>query len=486
MRGLNTDSVDLIYLDPPFNSDEEYGDPLGGDGHFKDKWTLKDVDHFEHGQIAEANDAAYKVIEAARATEGKKAMAYLIFMAVRLIEIERILKPTGSVFLHCDDNAEHHLRNLMDAVFGAARFRSRIIWKRTSAKNNAENIFGRISDCIFHYAGEEAPFHPQFTDHDENYLSVKYVNNDDDGRGFYRLSDPSAPSRREGLRSWKGYAELPPSRIYSIKKMEELDADDRIHYPRLPDGSPDYSKRVSKKVYLKESKGQPVGNIWMDIPPVNAMAKEALKYPTQKPKELLERIIACSTKQNDLVFDPFCGCATTLVTADGMGRRWIGCDISPLAVEKLYERLTKDERKGRKNEDAVKPLLTRVIKFDVRDKDEKGRKLRRNDPLPVRTDSGVGFVKRDIRHDLYGKQEGYCFGCWTHQRIEFMHIDHRNSKHDGGQNDPSNMQLLCAPCNQSKNKRSMSKWRADKKSKHPEAFELEEARRIEVEAKLGH
>lgn len=483
MRGLNTDSVDLIYLDPPFNSDEDYGDPLSGDGDFKDKWTLDDVDHFEHGEIAEANPAAYSVISTAGMAHSKGMMAYLIFMAVRLMEMERILKSnTGHIFLHCDDTAGHYLKALLDAVFGATKFRGHITWKRTTAKNNAEHIFGRISDTIFHYAGTEASFFPQYVDHDDDYIEEKFVNDDGDGRGPYQLISTSSPGK--GLREWKGYAPVAPSRRLSPEKMEQWDKEGKLHYPTLPDGSPDYSKTVRRKFYLTESKGKPVGNIWADIPPVNAKAKEALGYPTQKPVDLLERIINSVTKQDDLVLDPFCGCATTLVAADKLGRKWIGCDVSPLAVDKLHQRLTKDESKGKKNEDAVKPLLTEVIVFDVRDKDGDGKPMRRPDPLPHRNDDGVMTVKREDRHEIFGRQAGHCYGCWEQFPFEYMEVDHKNPKKKGGQNNPDNLQMLCRNCNRDKSGRTMSGWRADRRREHPEVFEREENRRLEVEARL--
>ena len=426
MRGLNTDSIDLVYLDPPFNSKRHYGDPLSGDGNFKDKWTLDDVDHFEHGEIADANEAAYKVIDAAGLAHSKGGMAYLIFMAVRLVEIQRILKPTGSVFLHCDPTMGAYLKLLMDAIFGRGNFVNEIAWCYSNG-GRSKTRFCKKHDTILYYANGGKRL---WTDYripvSEKYLESHYRQEDEHGR-----------------------------RCRVLKKAGNT----YVYYPE---------------------DGMTCNDWWADIPPLNPMAKERKNYPTQKPKELLDRIIRCSTREGDLVFDPFCGCATTLVTADGLDRRWIGCDISPIAVDRLYDRLTNPADK-----DSIKTLFDKVFVFDVRDKDEKGRKLKRKDPLPMRTDTGQ-FFKREDKHEIYGKQGGYCFGCWHHHRIDFMHIDHRNSRHDGGQDDPANVQLLCAPCNMSKNRRSMSKWLADKRKSNPKVFEMEENRRREVEARLRY
>lgn len=485
MRGLNTNSVDLIYLDPPFNSDEDYGDPLSGDGHFKDKWTLKDVDHFEHGEIAEANEAAYKAIDAAGACQDKKTKAYLIFMAVRIMEMKRVLKSdTGHIFLHCDDAAGHHLRNLMDAVFGMNAYRGTIIWQRTPRGNSAKKKFRRNADFILHYMMKKSKFKTQYLAPDPKYVEENFTCEDE--RGLYQPISMGAPANAkvDYFYDWNGFEAPETGWRYKRESMQELEDQGLIHYPTDKDGNLDYSKRLRKKHYVEDYKGAKAMTVWTDIPPLQKKDAEFLDYPTQKPRKLLERIIKSATKQEDLVFDPFCGCATTLVAADGIGRRWIGCDISPLAVDKLYHRLTKDESKGKKNKDAVKPLLTEVIVFDVRDKDETGRRLKQKDPLPGRTDDSVGFVKRDIKHRLYGEQEGYCFGCWHHHPFRIMELDHKNPKKQGGQDVESNFQLLCAPCNSDKGPMTMSQWQASKKKKHPDVFEAEDVRRVEVMARL--
>lgn len=488
MRGLNTDSVDMIYLDPPFNSNRSYGDPLGGNVGFKDVWTMQDIDYMEHGEVAEHSPAAYKVIDAAGAAQGKGTQGYLIFMAARLIELERILKTdTGHIFLHCDDTAGHWLKALMDAIFGKDAFSAHINWKRSNPKNNATKAFGREVDFILHYAREKSKFYAGYVPLDQKYEDQRYKHNDENGRGPYRLNPLTGKKQGGCFYDWKGYQCPPRGWVCTEATMQRYHDEGRLRYPTYKDGTPAYHRRIEKKQYLSESKGRPIGNLWLDIPPVNGMASQNVDFDTQKPRELLERIIACTTKQNDLIFDPFCGCATTLVTADSMGRNWIGCDVSPLAVEKLRERLTKDEKKGgKKNTDAVKPLVsTNVIVVDVRDKDMEGRKLRRKDPLPQRTDTGERYNYRDKRQELYGKQDGYCFGCWTPREIKLLEIDHMNPRDKGGQDVDGNLQLLCSPCNKSKHNKSMSEWEAWKKKKHPELFDAEKIRRLEYEAVYG-
>lgn len=475
MRGLNTDSIDMVYLDPPFNSNRYYGDPLSGDGEFKDKWTLNDIDVFEHGEIAEASEAAYRVISATELTQGKGTMAYLIFMAVRLVELQRILKPTGHIFLHCDDTAGHYLKALMDAIFGKRAYRGHITWKRSDANNAASNTFGRITDFIFHYAGPEAKFYPVYVPYDQQYIDKFYKFDDNDGRGRYWKADLSAPQSSPGTKfKWKGFE--PPRKGWRTNRegMQRLHDEGRLYYPKNPNGSFAYEKRIMKKSFLDEKEGKKVMNLWVDIVNLRANSEEYLDYPTQKPQELLERIIKCSTSEGDMVFDPFCGCATTLVQADIMQRNWIGCDVSPIAVDKLQDRLAK----------TVLPMFGNINVFDVRDKDEKGKKLKRKDPLPERTDTGSQLPYRTQRQRLYGEQGGYCFGCWFHHRIELMDVDHRNPKKKGGQDVESNYQLLCSACNRSKGADSMSEWRARKKKNDPHTFKAEEARRREVEEKL--
>ena len=451
MRGINSGCIDLIYLDPPFNSNEDYAAPIGSQAAgaaFKDTWTLSDIDVYEHGELAERSPAAYAVIDAARQTHGKGMMSYLIMMAVRLIEMRRILKDTGSIYLHCDDTASHYLKLLMDSIFGARNYRNTIIWKRTSAHNSAKN-FGRNTDSILYYTKSENYVWNRVTQaYDQEYIDKFYRFEDDNGK--FQVGDLTGAGLRRGDsgNAWRGVnpsdkgrhwavpmkilAEAYPSYELSVlstqEKLDLLDSAELIYWP--PGGSIPRIKR-----YLDLSKGVPVQELVIDIRPIGSRAKERTGYPTQKPVALLDRIIQASSNPGDLVFDPFCGCATTLVAADRLNRQWAGIDLSPLAV-KLVDQRIRDDRGA---------LW--------------GGAIVRDDP-PLRTDFGKLPNYRTHRHRLYGEQEGVCLGCETHFPFKVMEVDHILPRSKGGSDHYENLQLLCTHCNKSKGSKTMAEWRA--------------------------
>jgi site-specific DNA-methyltransferase (adenine-specific) len=255
-------------------------------------------------------------------------------MAPRLVELHRVLKETGSLYLHCDDVASHYLKLLLDGVFGPRRFRSEIVWKRTSAHGNARRTFGVITDCIFCFSkGDEPIFNREFTPYDPEYLRTKYRHADASGRR-YRLGDLRNPGYRPNLiYDYKGHKPHPNGWAISLERMQQLDAEGRLHFPTKPGG------RIELKRFLDEQPGQPLSNLWEDIPPINSQAQERLGYPTQKPQALLERIISASSNPGDVVLDPFCGCGTTIHAAEKLGRQWIGIDVTYLAINLIKRRL---------------------------------------------------------------------------------------------------------------------------------------------------
>lgn len=375
MRNMPSACVDLIYLDPPFNSDRSYnliyrqltGLPLPEQEEaFVDTWTL-DAEKEEMVRRMPIVLREYGVSEdlvqfwnawigALRSTDSR-LLAYLVYMTYRLFEMRRILKPTGSIFLHCDSTASHYIKIMMDSVFGASNFRNEIIWKRQSAHSDAKTKFSVVTDSILFYANSKSTkFNPQYGEHDPAYLEKFYRHNDNDGRGRFRLGDMSAPkgggmsaiNRTTGMPNgwyvYKGYQ--PPSLgwRYSPETMERLDLEGRIHFPKHRDGSPDYTKRLALKRYLAEQQGSIVTNVWTDIPSLGGEGGgtgEALGYPTQKPIALLERIIRASTDEDQIVFDPFCGCGTAIYAAHLTNRKWIGCDIAILSVQIVRDVLLK-------------------------------------------------------------------------------------------------------------------------------------------------
>ena len=367
LRGMNDACVDLVYLDPPFNSNRNYEAPIGSKAagaSFKDAWTLSDVDVCEHGELADRNPAAYAVITAARLAHGKGMQSYLIFMAVRLLEMHRVLKPTGSIYLHCDPTASHYLKLLMDGIFGKGQFQNEFIWYY-SGGGASKKRWARKHDVILFYV-----------------KGKKWTFNSDDVRVGYKWT--AGQRRADGS-----------ERQYSKGK--------------LPD---DVFEQHSLMPWAKERTG----------------------YPTQKPLALLERIIKASSNPGDLVLDPFCGCATSLVAADRLGRQWAGIDLSPLAIKLVKQRILEDN-----------PLWAGPIALDA---------------PPKRTDLGDLPNYRTHRHRLYGEQEGVCVGCQTHFPFRVMDVDHILPRSKGGTDHPDNLQLLCSGCNRSKGGRTMAQWRA--------------------------
>jgi DNA modification methylase len=343
-RHIRDESVDLIYLDPPFNSNANYNVLFAAkDGHqaaaqiqaFEDTWQWDQSAAESYESTVEGGGAVADVLRAFRTFLGTNDMlAYLAMMAPRLVELRRVLKPTGSLYLHCDQTASHYLKLLLDAVFGPQGFRSEIIWKRTTSHNDARWNYGIVSDCIFYYVkGETATFHRQYRDYDASYLADKYRHRDPEGR-VYRLSDLRSPHPRPNLMyDYKGHKPHPNGWAVSLDKMRELDEQGRLEFPKKPGG------RIQLRRYLDEREGMPINNVWDDIPPINAMAKERLGYPTQKPEALLERIISTSSDAGDVVLDPFCGCGTAVAAAQKLGRQWIGIDITHLAIGLIKTRL---------------------------------------------------------------------------------------------------------------------------------------------------
>ncbi len=342
---LDDESVDLIYLDPPFNSKATYNvlykEKNGTQSAaqieaFEDFWHWDELSESTYWELVkEGPKEIADLIQALRKFLGSNdMMAYLTMMAIRLMEMHQILKPTGSIFLHCDPTASHYLKLVMDAVFGIKYFRNEITWKRTNAHNDPKR-FGRITDTIFYYGKSNNPtWNSQYMPYREEYLR-SHFKKDSDGR-FYQPVPLNAPRHGEGspglIYEWKGV--WPSStRTWSVRReiMEQYEKEDRIIYTRT--GMP------RLKQYADEMKGVTLQNIWTDIPPVNPMARERLGFPTQKPEALLERIILSGSGEDDVVLDPFCGCGTTIAVAEHLHRRWIGIDVTHLAITLMKRRL---------------------------------------------------------------------------------------------------------------------------------------------------
>ena len=339
-------SVDLIYLDPPFNSNANYNvlfQEKGGQQSaaqitaFEDTWHWNlDSESAYQDVVTNGTGKLPDLLQAMRSFLGDNdMMAYLTMMAQRLVELHRVLKDTGSIYLHCDPTASHYLKLLMDSVFGAESFRNEITWVRSLPHNDAHR-FGRSRDSIFWYArSERAIFEPQYRPQKEASVKAHYREGSD-GRWF-RLASLVAPGGRGPRYEYKGFER---NWRFTQENMLALEAEGRVwHEP---------GKVPQRILYLEESKGALVQDHWDDVSPINAMAKERLGYPTQKPEALLERIVSASSNEGDVVLDPFCGCGTAIAAAERLNRRWIGIDITHIAITLIRHRLRdtfKDELK---------------------------------------------------------------------------------------------------------------------------------------------
>ena len=383
MRGMNSESIDLIYLDPPFNSKANYAAPIGSKAagaEFKDTWTLTDIDEAWLYLLANKvkQQPLWRVIQAASRASNK---SYLIYMAVRLLEMRRILRPTGSIWLHCDPTLSHYLKLLMDAIFGERNFRNEVVWCY-KGPSNAKKWFARKHDTLFFYGKtQETPFYPD---------SVRIP-----------------------------YSE----QFFTRRKYTEGESGITGGYS---------TGRDTAQIQLRFGLGKVPEDWWIGIGAGGHIPRtERTGYPTQKPIILLERIVNASSAEGDVVFDPFCGCATTLVAADRLNRNWLGIDISDIAVQLVKERVKRDQG-----------LFNDIV--------------HRTDN-PKRTDLGPIQLYNSLANKklLYGEQGGNCNGCDKHFEMINFHVDHIIATKVGGTDHIDNLQLLCGYCNSVKGDRGM-------------------------------
>jgi site-specific DNA-methyltransferase (adenine-specific) len=339
---IKDESVDLIYLDPPFNSNASYNvlfkAPTGEASQaqieaFEDTWHWNETAERAFDEVlASRNTDAADLLRAMRSfLKENDMMAYLAMMAVRLIRLHRALKPTGSLYLHCDPTASHYLKALLDAVFGVGGFTNEVVWRRTTPKGLAFSRFAANHDVLLFYRrSEEFTWHPQYMPYSDEYLQRYNLVDEKTGRRFQATSLLNPNTDRPNLtyefhghtRVWR----------WTRERMLEAEKQGLIYFP-ASGGVP------REKRFLDKQEGVPVSSVWIDIPAINAVAQERLGYPTQKPLALLERIINASSSPGDVVLDPFCGCGTTIHAAQKLDRNWIGIDVTHLAISLIEKRL---------------------------------------------------------------------------------------------------------------------------------------------------
>ena len=403
LRGLETESVDLIYLDPPFNSKRIYEGNLDeemGKQSFKDIWRMSDINKDDLWALKAFAPKVYNLINTLAESHGESWQAYLTFMAIRLDEMHRILKPTGSIYLHCDPTMSHGLKLLLDLIFGQTNFHNEIIWYYNNRLMRSGNAFARLSDVIFWYSKSPSYiYHPQ--------TDSKW--------------EASNTQKRRIAQGW------------------EIRKGDLIVYDEKKFARSGINPDEFKTVYWDAKAGQPpVGNVWSDIPIVNPMAKERTGWTTQKPLALLERIIKASSNKGELVLDPFCGCATACVAAERLKRQWIGIDQHPKAAEIMKKRI--------KNDTKLAPEWEGVKCIDT---------IRKSRNLPRRSSvREIDKTNMVAKKALYDAQDGKCkSGEWCVFRaggnvdIEWMEFDRIDPGARGGYYTLANVQLLCRKCN---------------------------------------
>ncbi len=459
LRGINSECIDLIYLDPPFKSDRTYAAPLDSEAsgaEFDDVWTLDDMKQEWVDEIEYRRPSLFHLINGAKLANGESMAGYLTFMSVRLLELHRVLKDTGSIYLHCDPAASHYLKSLMDALFGPDHFKNEVIWKRTGSHGGARR-WGPIHDTILFYSSSTRyQWNRAYQEYASDYLNDYYRYEDE--RGRYRLVTLTGTGIREGDSGleWRGINPTDSGRHWAVPqnplqnaypdrtdlnelttqaKLDLLDSAGLVYWP--PNGRVPQQKR-----YMDEAQGVPIQDMITDIRAIGSHARERTGWKTQKPLALLERIVQASSNLGDLVLDPFCGCATACIAAEKLGRQWIGIDKAPQAVEVLKGRATRE----------LQILMPEVESHSWEDWTPSSQ----TSP-PRRTDLSLLHPAnpRSDKELLYHSQNGKCVGCKYNLPIHVLTIDHITPRSRGGLDAIGNLQLLCHTCNAIKGNRNM-------------------------------
>ena len=406
MRGMNSETVDLIYLDPPFNSAKNHkGRGKASKQGFMDSWNEKQLKEWNmlDGMNASIDllrtEEWWPLMELVKEKHSKAMYFYLSYMAVRILQMKRILKKTGSIYLHCDPTSNSYLRMLMDYIFGKQNMRNEVVWSYNT-RTMTTKWYAKKHDTIYFYTkGEQYTFNTDA-------IRIPYL-------------------------------------AESLTQYNKVDEEGRRYKPQSG----------GKRTYLNEL-GQPCPSVW-NIQIIGSRSKERTGWDTQKPLALLNRIVLASSSENDIIFDPFCGCATTLISAATNNRRFIGCDIDQEVCEIATMRWEDSadlfhESTNREVAESIYITTKLPDRNDEMAQDEPPRSFSSSD------------VRRLYGRLLYGEQEGYCPGCKEHEKFKGMDVDHKLPRKLGGTNDIENLQLLCRQCNASKGGRTMEEWEASR------------------------
>ena len=460
LRGMNDETVDLIATDPPFNKKRNraasagqyedawrWADDPSFQGERPDQWYWQPVHRIWLEQILDETPALYGAIESIRYASDEDTAAFMCFLGVRLLEMYRILKPTGSLYLHCDHSAGTYIGMVLRSIFGDDNLRCEITWRRTNAKGLAFRSYAHNHDTIFWFSkSDEYTFNPVHRPRDPEYVRKTYRHIEPETGRRYALDNLANPNlERPNLTyEWNGH-----TRVWRWTKERMQEAHDKglIHYTS--------SGLARQKRYLDELDGLPVDSIWDDVKPLGSRSKERTGSPDQKPLALYERIISVSSNPGDMVLDPFCGCATTPIAAQNLGRRWVGIDRREDAAYHVANRLLGlgiNVNEFRAQQQALMPEIQAACEI-------------RYIP-PVRTDDGdtaplLGPVYRRRKPatmtraemlDILTAQWGIrCWGCgFEPPSVEFLDLDHILPASEGGSNELENRAPLCGPCNKRK------------------------------------
>ena len=445
LRGIDSKSIDLIATDPPFNKGVgafRGTTKAGVNVEFSDIWHWSDVQDEWLEELKEDHPSLFNMILYANSAvgtdeKGSSMGAFICWMAVRVLEMHRVLKDTGSMYLHCDPKASHYLKAMMDAIFGPKNFRNEIVWKRQTSNNAVTKKFGAIADYLLFYVKSDKDATWNQVYHERSAAEMKMYRPDENGR-LYKTENLTAPSPTPSrMFEWRGATPKNGWR-HSLDRLEELWAAGRIKTTK--DGRPRLSGHIK---YLDESApGQKAQSIWTDIRRVGNVSKERIGWPTQKPLALYKRMIEASSNPGDMVLDPFAGCATTCVAAEQLGRKWIGCDLDNEAGQVIVERLQREVNESMAWDKFVNVLYAAPARTD--DGEPAAPELilespKKNEPKMSKKEAKVKLLELD---------GDACLGCgWVPHHVDYLEVDHKKPRKVKGKDTLRNFGLLCGPCN---------------------------------------